>query len=67
MTRKTGDVARPLLTVAEVAARLALSEKTVYRMIELRELPSALIGKHTIRVRPEDLEAYLERTYRAGA
>ena len=49
---------RPLLTVREVAERLAVSEKTVRRLIERGELPVLRVGVQ-IRVDAAQLEAWL--------
>lgn len=52
-------VARALLTVAEVATIMRVSNMTVYRLIKLGELPAVRVGK-SYRIRQGDLEAYLE-------
>lgn len=49
----------PLLTVAEVADYLRVSEMTVYRLITRGALVARRIGR-SWRVRPADLEAFLE-------
>jgi excisionase family DNA binding protein len=51
-----------LLTVAEVAELLRVSNMTVYRLLKAGELPSVRIGK-SFRVREEDLDAYLAERY----
>ena len=56
---------RNLLTVSEIADRLALSNATVYRMIERGELPAVLIGR-SLRVVGADLEAFLGRRQTQG-
>ena len=48
-----------LLTVAEVAEYLALSEKTVYRTIKTGELAVMRRGR-TLRITPSDLKAYVD-------
>jgi excisionase family DNA binding protein len=48
------------LSVAEVAKRLGVSEKTVRRKIESGDLPAHRVGK-LIRVTERDLAAYLPR------
>jgi len=59
--RAVGGGRRDLLLVSEVAARLALSDATVYRMIERGALPAVIIGR-SLRVSPADLEAFIERS-----
>lgn len=48
----------PLLTLTEVAARLAVSTKTLRRWIALEQLRSHRLGRQ-IRVAEEDLQAFL--------
>ncbi len=55
----TTALGRPLLTVAEVADYLRVSEMTVSRMITSHDLGATKIGR-CWRVPAEDLEAYLE-------
>jgi excisionase family DNA binding protein len=50
----------PLLKPAEAAARLAVNRKTAYRLIERGELDAVHVGT-SVRIRPEDVAAYLER------
>jgi excisionase family DNA binding protein len=47
-----------LLTVAEVAGVLRVSNMTVYRLIKAGEMPALRIGKN-YRIRQRDLDAYL--------
>lgn len=47
-----------LMTVKEVADKLSVSQNTVYRMAERRELPSVKIGK-AVRFKPKDLRILL--------
>ncbi len=49
-----------LLTVREVAERLAVSRRHVWRLISANELPSIKFGR-TTRVRVQDLEEFVER------
>jgi excisionase family DNA binding protein len=49
-----------LLTLLEVAERLAVSTKTLRRWIALNELRSHRLGRQ-IRVAEEDLHAFLAR------
>lgn len=59
MTAKTrAPLAIRLLTVAEVAETLRVSNMTVYRLIKSRELPAIRVGKN-FRIRQQDLTDYL--------
>ena len=49
---------RPLLSVRDVAARLAVSELTVRRLIEAGSLPAVRVGRQ-LRIDPDELEAFL--------
>ena len=51
--------AESLLTVAEVAGILRLSEKTVYGLVKTGQLPAKRVGRR-IKVRPGDVRAYVE-------
>ncbi len=48
----------PMLTVDRVAAIMAVSTKTVRRMIDRGVLPSCRVGR-LVRVRHRDLERYI--------
>lgn len=48
-----------LLTVAEVADLLRVSDMTVYRLIRTGELPAVRVGRN-YRVRESALDAFLE-------
>jgi excisionase family DNA binding protein len=48
-----------LLTVAEVAAGMRVSNMTVYRLIKSGELPAVRVGKG-YRIRESDLQRFLE-------
>lgn len=58
----TTTLGRPMLTVAEVADYLRVSEMTVYRMITSHELGATKIGR-CWRVPSDDLAAYVEDRY----
>jgi excisionase family DNA binding protein len=47
-----------LVTVAEVAAAMRVSNMTVYRLIKSGELPALRVGKN-YRLRESDVERYL--------
>ncbi len=49
----------PLLTIKQVAGILQVSEKTVRRWIEVRELPAAKLGGQW-RIRPRDLDLFIK-------
>ena len=48
-----------LLTVAEVAAAMRVSNMTVYRLIKSGELPAVRVGKG-YRIRSSELQRFLE-------
>ena len=48
-----------LLTVAEVAEHMRVSNMTVYRLIKSGTLPALRVGKN-FRIRERDLTAYLD-------
>jgi excisionase family DNA binding protein len=50
-----------LLTVQEVADVLRVSTMTVYRLLKSGALPALRVGKG-YRIRPTDLQSYLDRS-----
>jgi excisionase family DNA binding protein len=60
MTRadRDGPLVGPLLTVAEVADVLRVSNMTVYRLIKAGQLPALRVGKN-YRIRSRDLDEFL--------
>lgn len=50
----------PLLSLKEVAERLGVEYKTVYRLVRRGELAAAKIG-HVYRLRASDVDAYIEQ------
>jgi excisionase family DNA binding protein len=50
------------LTVAEVAAQLRVSNMTVYRLVQARQLPAVRVGR-SYRIREEDVDRYLAQQY----
>jgi excisionase family DNA binding protein len=52
-----------LLKVKDVADQLSVGKSTAYRLIEEGEITFTRVGsgRGTIRVRPEDLERYINR------
>ncbi|HZQ57677.1 MAG TPA: helix-turn-helix domain-containing protein [Acidimicrobiales bacterium] len=61
----SGDGASALVTVAEVAKQLRVSNMTVYRLINAGELPALRIGK-SYRLREDDVDRYLSARYTAA-
>jgi excisionase family DNA binding protein len=61
--RQAGD---RLLTVAEVAGTMRVSNMTIYRMIKSGELPAIRVGKN-YRIRESDLDRYLDERQVEGA
>lgn len=59
-------VAPPLLTPAEVAARLACDEPTVRRLVRDHALPAVPLPGGDYRVRPEALDAFVAGAEAAG-
>ena len=49
-----------LLTVDEVAEILQVSPTTIYRRIQAGEISAIKLGHRQVRIKPEDLEAYIE-------
>jgi excisionase family DNA binding protein len=47
-----------LLTVAEVAAAMRVSNMTVYRLIKAGDIPAVRVGKN-FRIRESDVQRYL--------
>ena len=54
-----------LLRPEEVRNILSISRSFVYKLLESGEIPVVRIGK-TVRVRPQDLKAYIERSFSPG-
>ena len=59
MAEFTGFGDDVLLTVAEVAQHMRVSNMTVYRLIKSGQLPALRVGKN-FRIRARDLSSYLE-------
>ncbi len=55
---RSGRVDDRLLTVAEVAAAMRVSNMTVYRLIKSGELPALRVGKN-YRIRESDVNRYI--------
>jgi excisionase family DNA binding protein len=65
--RGTGYAAAPtaLLTVNTAASTLAVSRRTIYRLVSQGALPAVRVGER-LRFRPQEIDAYLERNREAG-
>jgi len=51
-----------LLKSQEVAEKLGVSKSYVYQLISNGELPVVRLGEKAIRIRPEDLDRFLEKS-----
>jgi len=60
MTTNDARTASGLVTVGEIAAELRVGKQTVYRLIQVGELPAVRIGGQ-IRVTEADLGTYKQR------
>ena len=54
-----GKTPSRLLNAQDIAETLSIGLSTVYLLLERGELPSIRIGR-SVRVRPEDLEEFIE-------
>lgn len=54
-------MSRAYLTVPEAAAQLNCCPETIYRAVRNGELKHKKVGKRTIRIKPEDLEAFTDK------
>ena len=62
-TNSTGDLSESrLLTIAEVAAMMRVSKMTVYRLVHGGELAALRVGR-SFRVREEDVDEYLRKSF----
>ena len=48
-----------ILTVRETAKLLKISEATIYRMVEKKEIPYIRVGEKIIRFRRSDIDRWL--------
>ena len=58
MSKPTKPVPEQLLTIADAAELLRVSEKTIRRWIKARELTAAQLGNQW-RIRPRDLDLFV--------
>src|SRR5215210_7619306 len=59
LAKQNGAVGHELLSLKEVCQELGMSKGWVYQRIRSGEIPHVKLG-HNIKVRREDLEAYLQ-------
>ncbi len=59
------QVADAPLTAADVARRLRISNRVAYELLQRGQIPFFRVGR-SIRVRPEDLDAYIDSQNGAG-
>ncbi|MCA9316834.1 MAG: helix-turn-helix domain-containing protein [Planctomycetes bacterium] len=53
--------ASALLSVSQTATRLGVSKRTIWSLISSGALQVHRIGSRSVRIRPEDIEVYLDR------
>jgi len=54
-----------LLTIGEVSQSLQISSRTIWKYAKSGDLPTVRIGK-LVRVRPQDLDAFIQSRTSAG-
>jgi excisionase family DNA binding protein len=55
------DGPKDLLTAREVAARLSISRRTIYRMMERKQFPQPVrLGTRHVRWKTTDVQRYLD-------
>lgn len=54
---------QPAMKVEVAAAMMGLETPTLYGWIERGQFPGFKVGAKSVRVRPEDVKAFLERSY----
>ena len=57
--KRSNTTSAQLLTVADTADQLNVSEKSVYRLIQTRKLPVIRCGR-ALRIDPDDLRGYID-------
>jgi excisionase family DNA binding protein len=57
---------RPLLTTAQAADRLGVSERTVRNMLERRELRSIIVSEGSRRIEPTEIDRYVASRRESG-
>ncbi len=56
-----------LLKPQAVADALAISRRQAYQLMQQGDIPTVRIGRRSVRVRPQDLELYIQRNLSIGA
>ena len=59
------EALEPLLTYAGAAKVLGVTDRTVWGLVNSRELPAVRIGR-SVRIDPADLRAFIERQKHVG-
>lgn len=62
MAKSGSNVSQKWLDVDDVAANLGISSRSVRRILDRGELPHHRVGLRRVKVAPEDLAHYIERT-----
>lgn len=62
---RTEGTLRPLVTVKVASQLLGLCERKIGQLADAGEIPRVRIGR-SVRFRPEDLKAFIERNVRRG-
>lgn len=55
-----GHMEQAIMTIAQVAEYLQLSEMTTYKLVQEGKLPGFKIGRHW-RIKRDDLDEFIER------
>ena len=63
--RNGHDNGHELLSIPEVCKKLGMGKSWVYKRVQSREIPSIQLG-HTVKVRRDDLEEFLQKHYRGS-
>lgn len=61
-----GEEALDFLTVKQVAAKLSMSPKTVYRLIWSGDLEAVTVGTRSRRITPQAVQEYKDRLVNAA-
>jgi len=64
--QQSGDGSLRLLSVQEVSEQLGMGRSWIYNQIRSGELPSVQLGG-TVKIKPEDLEQYIQRQHRSSS
>ncbi len=55
-----------LLKPQAVADALGISRRQAYQLMQQGDIPTVRIGRRSVRVRPQDLELYIQSNLSAG-